>query len=56
VASWVPYIFRDFYFVKNHKTANNSTKAEEAEEKLSTESLGRESTINRTLDGSIYPG
>jgi hypothetical protein len=35
VAAWVPEMFENFYLLKNHKTANNST-ATEAREKLST--------------------
>jgi hypothetical protein len=35
VAAWVSDIFYNFYLVKNHKIANNSTAAE-AREKMST--------------------
>ena len=35
VAAWFPYIFWNFYSVKNHKIANNSTTAK-AREKIST--------------------
>jgi hypothetical protein len=36
VAAWVPITFCNFYLVKNHKIANNSTSAG-AREKLSTD-------------------
>jgi hypothetical protein len=36
VAAWVADMFCDFYFVKNHKIAKNST-ASEAEEKITAD-------------------
>jgi hypothetical protein len=36
VAAWVPDMFCNFYLVKHHKIANNST-APKAKEKLSTD-------------------
>ncbi len=36
VAAWVPYMFCNFYFVKNHKTANYSTTTK-AREKMCTD-------------------
>jgi hypothetical protein len=36
VAAWFPDVFCSFYFVKNHKNANNSTTTK-AREKISTD-------------------